>query len=461
MLLVLTGCDGAVEHAPAEPIPGAVCPDWQATASADPDTVVVIVTDTTRRDFLGRNHAEWDTTPTIDAFIDEGVLLDRVVATRSLTSVALTSVLTGAYPRTHKVRTNDGSYADPATPTLHQRFQAAGYHTYGMSANMCQLIEVGIDDPLCVTSDTAPRKTQPARDAALVPELFARMDARSDARVYAWVHFMDAHDPYSAVEPYFSEFHPEPYEGPIDPPSEATLARVSAGEIVLTDADRRFLEAVYASQVRGVDDRVAELLSGLAARGRLENSAILFLMDHGDELADHTNYFYHGCSARQSVLGVSAALRAPGRLAAGEVLASNVSSVDLAPTLLEVAGLPFDGPGEGRSLAADLESCTEPERTALFERGEEAAGVVFGGWKYFYDPREQFASCLDYDAEHPFPGQEETLHDLEMDPTETEDLASSETGRAAAMRAMVCGWVGTGTWGTGSNGTALTVACEG
>lgn len=449
LALILACAPVSDPPAPVTVLPGAACPDTADTSRLGslPRTVVVVVMDTTRRDFLGVNHPGWDITPRVDALAADGTRYDHVQATRGLTAVALSSVQTGAYPRTHGVRSNSGDVVGPETPTLQERFHDAGFRTYGFSANMCQLLDVGMDEVLCTSIAKDESRPQDEADAELVPAFFAALDARpAEEPAYLWLHLVEPHDPYVANPTWYAEFHPEPYTGPLDPPTSDTLRRVSDGEIPFTDADAAFLDAVYASQIRNTDDTVADLLAGLESRGRLDDAVVLFTMDHGEELADRTGYFYHGCSPYQTVLDVSAILWGPGRVPAGEVLAERVSATDLAPTLLELVGLPTDGPGEGRSLLPETLACEEPARDVFFERGQETAGIVSGPWKYVLDPRAAYGDCKDYSDADPYPGDPSALYDLETDPGEETNLVTDNPSIAEHLRQSLCGWITQAPW---------------
>lgn len=465
VLPLVFGCaPDPVGGKPLSEIPAASCgdagPDAVPALGTPPATVLVVVMDTTRRDALSWNRPDRDTTPSLDLLRAGGVLYDRVQVVRGLTSVSLSSVITGAYPRTHGVRNNDADPIEADVATLAERFGEVGYRTVGVSANMCQLMDRGFDERYCTSSQEEPGLDQAVADTRLVDELLARVDVLdADTPVFAWAHFVDPHDPFTAREPWFSTWHPEPYDGPLDPPTTETLAEISAAGVPLTEADRAYLDAVYQSQVASTDAQIGRLIEGLRARGRLDDAAILFVMDHGEELAERSSYFYHGCSPYQRVMEVSAVLWAPGRLPAGTELAGRVSAVDLAPTLLEVAGLPADGPAEGTSRLDEVLRCVEPRDAVFFERGPETAGVVVDEKVLILDPREGYASCKEYGREHPYPGEPLALYDLESDPLQLENLASDDPVGAMALAALVCGWVTDGPWTDGRN--ALTLACAG
>lgn len=469
-LLLLAACREPLYIEPEpEPEPEPVtCPgEGGVVADLDamdpPSTVVVFVADTARRDYMGRVHPEWDTTPRLDALIAEATGFDRVLSPRGLTSVSMTSFLTGAYPRTHGVRSNDGLAPVEGTSVMHADFQAAGYRTYGLSTNQCELIDLGIDERWCHSVDDDPDIDQEVADAEVLPEFFARLDARPAGEpTYAYLHLIDPHDPYDPRSPYFEAFHPEPYDGPLLAPiSWDTMIAVQNGDIEVDDADRRYLDAVYASQVRKTDDHFAALLDGLEARGRLEDAVVVYVMDHGEEILDRSGYFGHACSTFNIVMEVSAVVYAPGRLPGGALRGGWASLADIAPTVLDLARVPRGGIGEGVSRLAELQQCVDPTDPVYFERGTSTAGIILGDDKYVLDPDEEYTDCKGFDSRNPYVGPARQLYDLAADPYEWDNLVDAEPDRAATLEAELCAWVNDGTWARNEDpsNNSLLAAC--
>lgn len=440
---------GGDDTAPAAEVPGASCPEGTdlPLPKERPRTVVLMTVDTVNVDFLSGNHPEWDVTPRLRSFFAEGALFPHTLTTRGLSEPALASYLTGAYPRTHGIRVNDDETTIAAdVATLFQRFQAAGYHTAGFSANMCQLIDANVEERLCTETTEDNGLTQQQADAALVvavDSLLSQVDPEEPW--FIWVHFLDPHDPFSAREPWFSTFHPDRYDGPYVALSETQIEDVTMGRTALTAEDRRYLEAVYASQVAEADQNAGLVLDSLDAWSR-GDAVVAFGFDHGEELARRGTYFYHGCSPYNLVTGVTSAIRAPGRVAPGEVLDHWISTTDIAPTVVELAGLEWDGPAEGRSLLDNLRRCVEPRHDVYMERGYLTAAVVRDNWKFILDPGLGDPTCRYNQSEYAYPGVERELFDLGSDPDELQDLAPLAPGEAATMEAAVCDWVLAKTW---------------
>jgi choline-sulfatase len=193
-------------------------------------------------------------------------------------------------------------------------------------------------------------------------------------------------------------------------------------EIELTDADVRAARRAYYGAVSYVDFQVGRLVEVLRVTGRLDNTVIVVTSDHGEMLGERGLWykmsFYEG-SARVPLLVHAPALFPPGRVA------SPVSTLDLLPTLVELAegagASSLTGPLDGVSLVPLLSSAAagsgDPDhgdRTVAAEylaEGAVAPVVMLrrDRWKYIHSP-----------------GDPDLLFDVEADPDEQHDLAADD-----------------------------------
>jgi len=426
------------------------CPKPDDTAAVQPaQTVVLITVDALSPRILWGNGGEWDTAPQLMAMFDESVVLPNVLTPRGLTAVALTSLSTGSYPRDHGIRINTGTVR-PRRTTLPERFHNAGYLTLGYSANLCYLMDYGVDERVCTWSGEEPDMGGLAeRDAILVEQLVTRLpELPSDERVFLWLHLNQPHKPFTAVDAYYQEFHPEPYTGELDPSDVEQTYEVAMGTVPFDEADRRHMEAVYASQVRQMDDNVGLVLDALDAVGRYDDAVIVFGADHSEELAEHHNFFYHGCPPYNDTLGVTFAFRAPGRLPQGVRIDTWVSNIDIAPTIAEVTeAFPWTDVPVGRSLADSMQTGLLQPEPIYLERGVATAGVLHGSDKYIMSGTEGNSDCNPYnELGGAYPGELEELYDLDSDPGELTNLASQQTSLRDELRTDVCTWVRAADW---------------
>jgi choline-sulfatase len=177
-----------------------------------------------------------------------------------------------------------------------------------------------------------------------------------DERPFCFVvSFTHPHDPYAIPQEYWDRYDPADipmpthgYDESITHPHDERLRAVCAmGDVEITDDMVRDARHAYLGAVSFVDDHLARLLEILRVTGRLENTVVILTSDHGDMQGERGLWykmsFYEG-SAR-----VPLVVSAPGRFAPSRV-ASPVSTMDLLPTLVGIAG------GRDTAVAADLDA---------------------------------------------------------------------------------------------------------
>jgi choline-sulfatase len=164
---------------------------------------------------------------------------------------------------------------------------------------------------------------------------------------------------------------------------------------------------MYYASISLVDQKVGEIVETLARGGELDSTWVLYSSDHGELMGDHGLFdktlFYH------SSVGVPCIVRPPDRPQALQVVSAPTEAIDLAATILDIAGAaPLDAPG--RSLLPVMRGEDEP-RYAFSEmarsRDTYFVAVTDGRFRYTVEQRSRTA-C--------------ELFDLEQDPQEVENL---------------------------------------
>jgi len=308
--------------------------------------VLLVSIDTLRADHTGWHGYARETTPVLSALAQRGVVFAQAMSTSSWTLPSHASLLTGRYPSGHGAQ-DDGSRLADAVPTLAERFQSAGIHTLGVVSHVYVGRPFGFargfdrfDDSLTEEGTTNPRGD------AVVDRFLAHLDGRpADARFFGFVHLFDPHWDYDAPPPDGRAWVPADYAGPIDGRYE-TMVPFLAGEGA-TAADREALVAYYDGEVRWVDRQLGRLVAGLDARGLASSTLLVVTSDHGEEFFDHGR-LGHGRTVYQEQLHVP--LLFHHRALAPEWRREPVSAVDVAPTLLDLAGLPVPEALPGQSL---------------------------------------------------------------------------------------------------------------
>ena len=266
-----------------------------------------------------------------------------------------------------------------------------------------------------------------------VSRFAAFLDApRPERPFFAFLHGYDVHVPYDPPAPLADLYDPH-YAGPVTPAKTRALCRAIRrlgdwqsyrGPTDLQAADRVHLLALYDAGIRGADRRIGELLRVLDDRGLEDRTLLVVVSDHGEEFWDHGSVL-HSHTVYQELIHVPLIVRAPGEAnAAGRVAGEVVRNLDVAPTIVDLAGLPPVPEYFGETLRPALEGRPLAARPAMSEMVHWKAFVRWP-WKVIRNgagPPELF--------------------DLSADPGELHDAASLRPDEVDALLAGLTKLVG-------------------
>ena len=421
-----------------------------------PNIVFIVVDDMRWDEMRVAGHPVLET-PNMDRLAREGMRFLNAFATTPLCSPSRASLLTGQYARTHGIIDNTARPSHDL-PTFPRELQRAGYAT-------------GFFGKWHMGNDDSPRPgfthwvAMPGQGEAIDPHL--NVDGqRLQAKGYVTDVLTDyverfiqqagekpfvAYLAHKAVHPNIvqqndgslaavagqpggfvaAERHrgrykdqamprrPNAFKPPVDKP--ALMRRIGnlpplGRDTATTDDEMRG----RAEMLLGVDDSLGRILAVLEKAGVLDHTVVVFTSDHG--------YFYgeHGLNeerrlAYEETIRIPLLVRFPLRVKAGTVASEMVLTLDLAPTLLELAGLtPLPGM-DGRSLAPILSGAPRTWRSSFLV--EYYSDTVFPRiLKMGYSAvRTTSAKYIEY---RDLAGMNE-LYDLEADPYEERNLISS------------------------------------
>lgn len=362
-----------------------------------PPNVLLISVDTLRADRLGCYGAAAVETPAIDALARSGVRFENAFSPVPLTLPAHWTLHTGTEPWVHGVVDNGMVLARPPAATLAERFSAAGYDTAAFVAAFVLHRSFGLDRGFGYYDDG------PAADAALDQVMHAT--APADERVGQALRWLQNRRPETgekAAPPFFLWLHLFDPHAPYHPPSEFRA---------------RYRDRPYDGEVAFVDSQVARLLAGLERLGVADRTLVAFTADHGESLGEHGEQT-HGVLLYEATLRVPLIFRLPGGRRAGELRHDAATLADVAPSVLELAGLPPEPVADGRDLFA---SSRESRRLgAISEAPRRRLGwaplfaMREGPFKYIGGPRPE-------------------LYDLAADPGESRNVLDEHRRRGADL----------------------------
>ncbi|HUO84426.1 MAG TPA: sulfatase-like hydrolase/transferase, partial [Thermoanaerobaculia bacterium] len=122
---------------------------------------------------------------------------------------------------------------------------------------------------------------------------------------------------------------------------EAHARLYSSGALSLPQRALEILRALYLVDVAWTDSRLGEILALLRNDGSLDRTLVVILSDHGENIGEH-GLMEHQLSLYETLLRVPLVMRLPGQIRAGEIRDDPVQQIDVAPTILDVAGIPKD-----------------------------------------------------------------------------------------------------------------------
>ena len=398
-------------------------PARAAVAGADtppPQGVIFIVADTLRRDHLDAYGYERPTAPTVRWFAENGALFADNISQGTWTKVSVSSIVTSLYPTTHGIKDMPDRMPAGVT-TLAEAFRTAGYATFATSSvpftgkltNLHQGVEVLHESSSVPDLDHSGSKTS----RTYTDRLLDWIDVHQDVPFFAFLHVFDPHSPFEPYPPYealwmdpdeltafrkdletVKEHIEEPFMKYQSLPDAEEIAK--AGLDVETFVRRE--KIWYDASIRAMDLELGRLLEHLQHLGLDDNTMIVFMSDHGEEFLEHGRHF-HGYHAYGEMLNVPLILWWPAGIPGGRVIGNTVQSIDVMPTVLELAQLPVPEQIQGQSLlpliaGSNPTSLGWKPRPAVAERawapaaneGEknaklESFAVVDGEWKLIWN----------------------------------------------------------------------------
>lgn len=349
--------------------------------------------------------------PGIERLRRRGVTFRQAISSCPLTPVSHATVFTGLQPPNHGIRHLFREQLRADVPTLAGLLRDRGYQTgavvscpgmnrwYGMDRGFdhyddeIPLLPDG-RDPLTV-GDVKLRGLALKRAPLVVDRATAWLSARDDRPFFLFAHFFDAHWPY-------------------EPPEDLCPGAANA----------------YEGEVAYSDHYAGLLLDRVAALGHdLDSTIVVCFSDHGEDLGgwypnDHAGergHPYeegHGCLLFDATQHVPLIVGAPG-VPAGVEVSSQVRLVDLAPTILDLAGLPAPAM-DGHSLAeffVDGTGASRPAYAETFFPEEKRAASGYSQIRALGAVRTSTTACRQKVIwEQDGPGV--TVYDLASDPTE-------------------------------------------
>jgi sulfatase-like protein len=273
----------------------------------------------------------------LDYLSKEGTIFKNVLVPLPSTSPSHASLLTSLHPLRHHVAINLTALSDDVN-TIAETLYNSGYYTMGAIAVEHLKKKYGFNQGFVVFSDQwnepGAENNSLYRGAGSVnKDLYKMLDIYTKREAaepfFLFVHYFDVHRPYIKPDQDFT----------VDEPAEKTISWEGENLSDLVDS--------YDSGIRYVDKHIKELYAHLETLGLTDNLIICVTSDHGEQLGEHGYTGGHADIYRETV---RVPLIFSGAGVKRAVVERNVSSMDIAVSILALVGLELPGPVEGRNL---------------------------------------------------------------------------------------------------------------
>ncbi|MGZ8833901.1 MAG: sulfatase family protein [Thermoanaerobaculia bacterium] len=437
----------------------------------DVPNILFIMTDDQRKDALSVYGNRVLKTPAIDRIGTEGMRLDEFFVTNSLCAPSRATFYTGLYSHMHGVTTNGAGEPFRNQGGLRERQQTfmsllhdAGYETALVGKWHLRSTPAGFDswvilpggggayfDPPMNANGVHVRMRGHADDVVGDQAIESLQNRSKDRPFMMLMNFKSPHRNWYPAKRFENAFEgveiplPRTYEDRLDTDAlkRAQMAianmpdfkdRGVSPDLPRDERKRRNYEALVRNYYRtllSVDENVGRALEYLDMNDLAKNTVVVFTSDNGFFLGEYG--LFDKRLMYDAALRVPLLFRWPGKIKAGTTDSAHLlTNVDIAPTLLEIAGVPIPSSMQGRSFLRTLQGQAEPSRDAFYYEffeypdydhcARKHRGLRTAKWKLI----EYWEQPVEYE-----------LYDLEKDPDETKNLASSKASMVRELKARM------------------------
>ncbi len=448
-----------------------------AAQAADKPNVLLICVDDLKP-LLGCYGTPLVQSPNIDRLAARGVLFERAFCNQAVCAPSRNALMTGLRPqsigiydlpthfrhgvpeavtvaqyfRRHGYRTEalgkimhvgHGNYEDEASWTVpHWRPKGGGYQ---LPESTATTRPANVGGPRGAATECADVPDTAYADGMIADEAIARLRAaqtQPGEPFFLAVGFLKPHLPFVAPKKYWdlyqrSSFEPAQRQTP--PDGAPSFAPTTWGELrnysdipetgPLTSDQQRQLIHGYHAAVSYMDAQLGRVLDALDQTGFVRNTIVVLWGDHGWHLGDHGMWCKH--TNYEHAARIPLIVAAPGVAQAGTKTGALAETVDIYPTLCELAGLPPPQGLDGASFAAVLKDPAAATKEAIFHvyPRNQLLGRAVRTARYRLVEWKKIGEAADT--------AELELYDYEADPEETRNRAGDRPEIVAQLRAIL------------------------
>lgn len=404
--------------------------------------VILITVDCLRADHLSCLGYSKETTPTLDNLANDGLLFTQAVSAGTYTPISFPCILSSNYPQ---YESEDHRWLPKNKPLISEILKRTGYKTaafhsapflsryysynrgfdvfydsfifkdagigrrlFGKKYEMRGRAVMKIKFLLStfITSNT------PYENAETINQRAVQWVQKNPDGFFLWLHYMDAHFPYSPPKRYLPEHI-----------GRSTVRKIMRKMVLNigkppTDDELKSMVDIYDSGIRYVDHEIGHLLEKLKEANVCDSTFIIVTADHGEEFGEHGT-IGHGRSQKpnEELIHVPLIIRGPG-IQKGLSTDQVVSLLDISPTILDLLDIPEEIRHQGKSLLPVIrgEKRREGVISESYVLGANKKTISYrtSEWKFIMDEN----------------GDDCELYNLQSDPKEKKNLYEKESERA-------------------------------
>lgn len=376
--------------------------------------IILITIDALRSDHLGCYGYERNTSPNIDKLAKEGVRFEQAIAAGGWTFESVPSILTGVYSPAHQIL-DSNNLLNPEVKIIAQILNVADYQCIFWSNHVpLKFLDVKKGFQKTYLMGRYKNLSVALNNHAFTTKIIHWLKSRHRrSPFFFYIHYFGSHVPYKSPAPYkymymHDKFRKKPGFIPISNFKNGTRQYEGMGKIPYAVAENNITDPnYYISQYDGAisytDVQIGRLLHVLKELGMEDNTIIILIADHGEMLGEHGIYFNH-CKGYEGNIKVPLIIRFPGLFPKGKVISRQVNLVDIAPTILEIAGITKPYYMQGESLLSFIKPFRRYSKKYSFSFDHLWHTLRMDDWKLIYngdshtwelynlrnDPREEY-----------------------------------------------------------------------
>jgi arylsulfatase A-like enzyme len=424
--LICVGCISAVQQASTSTTL-AIKKEKSSLDYKCPDCNVLLLTmETFRADHVTALGYQRNITPRLDEFGRENIFFENAVVQAPWTLPSLATILTSTYPSEHGVV---GPYTalNESLTTLAEILKDREFNTYYNFVAWFPLEDLNFGQGF---DERGPGGTAKSLKGQTTYLLKTRLKGK---RFFIWIHYDEPHKPYRPPPPYDSLFIKN------IPAEWRDTNRYHCVSRNYTPAEQEIELALYDGEIAFMDEGIGELVDGLKDLGLFNKTIIVILGDHGEEFRDHGGCD-HGHTHYEEVIHVPMYMSIPN-LNGGGRITTQVRSIDVMPTILDVLDIPFNDT-RGVSLIPVINGRFKEDLISYSDSvhphyAKESMAVRFKDHKLIYSPNQTWKGDK-YSEEWEF-------YDLKNDPLELNNIYGSGAGIEAELRDILTDFM-SGNW---------------